>query len=187
MVCGLKEFVSFEEACVLLNLTPRVFRSLLADFETELAAAQAGIDVPPKHLTVSAYERLQQVLELRNNGRSNEEIRTSLQQSAQLATAEAEATGTRGAVIAFGTPTPVPEVPAVYDADLSDLTGLLERVSDLVRQLEAVEERQREDRDRLLNTLLRTQQEVQALRYEVTSQKSRRDRKRGLWARLWEF
>ncbi|MHB9057856.1 MAG: hypothetical protein ACYC53_03490 [Bacillota bacterium] len=183
----MKEFVSFEEACVLLNLTPRVFRSLLADFEAELAAAQAGVDVPPKHLTVSAYERLQEVLELRNNGRSDDEIRTKLQQSAELASVEAAGAGARGAVIAFATPTPVSEVPAVYDADLSDLTGLLGRVSDLVRQLEEMEERQREDRDRLLNALLRTQQEVQALRYEVTSQKSRRERKKGFWARLWDF
>lgn len=186
MVGGLKEFVSYEEACVLLNLTPRVFRTILADFEAELDAAQAGVDVPPKHLTVSAYERLQQVLELRNNGRSDEEIRSALQ-SIQLATAEAAATGGKGAVIAFGTPTPVPSVPAVYDPDLGDLTGLLERVAEMVRHLEEMEERQREDRERLLNTLLRTQQEVQALRYEVTTQRSRRDRKKGFWARLWDF
>ncbi|MHB8927699.1 MAG: hypothetical protein ACYC9Q_08590 [Bacillota bacterium] len=185
MVGGLKEFVSFEEACVLLNLTPRVFRTLLADFEEQLATAQAGMDVPARHLTVAAYERLQKILELRNRGKGDEEVKAALD-SAQLATAEAAA-GSRSAVIAFSTPTPVPEVPAVYDADLSDMTGLMGKISELVRHFETMEERQREERERLLNTLLRTQQEVQSLRYELTTQRSRRDRKKSFWARLWEF
>jgi len=184
MVGGLKEFVSYEEACVLLNLTPRVFRSLLADFEEQIMAVQAGADVPAKHLTVAAYERLQQILEMRNNGKSDEEIKAALE---SLPFSAAETAAARSAVIAFSTPTPVPEVPAVYDPDLNDLAGLLEKVTELVRRFEEVEERQREERDRLLNALLRTQQEVQTLRYELTTRKSRRERKKSFWARLWEF
>ncbi|HEY3315808.1 MAG TPA: hypothetical protein VGL40_11110 [Bacillota bacterium] len=182
---GLKEFVSYEEACVLLNLTPRVFRSILADFETEIVSVQAGLDVPAKHLTVGAYERLQRIVEMRGGGSGDTDIKAAL---ATMTAASAEAAASsRPAVIAFPTPTPVSEVPAVYDADLADLSLLMERVGQLVGHLEAMEAQQREERERLLNTLLRTQQEVQSLRYELTAQKSRRDRKKSFWARLWEF
>lgn len=182
---GLKEFVSYEEACVLLNLTPRVFRAILADFEAEITAAHAGLDVPAKHLTVGAYERLQRIVEMRGAGSDDAEIKAALA-SVGPASVEAAATS-RPAVIAFSTPTPISEVPAIYDPDLTELGPLMEKVSLLLEHLQAMEERQREERERLLNTLLRTQQEVQSLRYELTAQKSRRDRKKSFWARLWEF
>ncbi len=182
---GLKEFVSYEEACVLLNLTPRVFRAILTDFEAEITAVQTGLDVPGKHLTVGAYERLQRVVEMRGAGSADAEIKAALS-SMTPASAEAAATA-RPAVIAFPTPTPASEVPAVYDPDLTELGPLMEKVSLLLEHLQAIEERQREERDRLLNTLLRMQQEVQSLRHELTAQKSRRDRKKSFWVRLWEF
>jgi len=63
---------------------------------------------------------------------------------------------------------------------------LLEKLDLLSRELKRSENQRIEDRDRLLTALMRTQQEIQHLRYELSRQASRKDRKRkGLWSRLF--
>lgn len=62
-----------------------------------------------------------------------------------------------------------------------DLSSHLEH---LAKALNRSEERRARDRDRLLTALMRTQQEIQQLRYELVGQRSRRQRKKGLLVRL---
>jgi len=73
-------------------------------------------------------------------------------------------------------------------------SGDLERelaaeIASLKAQLAAMEERRREERDRLISALMRTQHELQSLRYEVGVSLSRRERKkrRGFWAWLFDL
>lgn len=64
------------------------------------------------------------------------------------------------------------------------LERLLAQLSELRAELQHSEARRVEDRDRLMMALMRTQQEIQRLRYELTAASSRRERRRGFWARL---
>ena len=59
---------------------------------------------------------------------------------------------------------------------------LLEKLEAMNELLERQEKRQNEERDRLMIALMRTQQEIQHLRYEVAAAKSRRDRKKPWWS-----
>jgi DNA-binding transcriptional MerR regulator len=61
--------------------------------------------------------------------------------------------------------------------------AVLERLERLQAELAVSERRRVEDRDRLLTALMRTQQEIQHLRYELAGR--RRERRRGFWARLF--
>lgn len=67
------------------------------------------------------------------------------------------------------------------DANPGDLAAHLEH---LAKALNRSEERRARDRDRLMTALMRTQQEIQQLRYELIGQRSRRQRKRGFLVRL---
>lgn len=61
---------------------------------------------------------------------------------------------------------------------------VLERLEVITAELERSERHRLEDRDRLLTAMMRTQQELTHLRYEMSSLSSRRDRRRTLWARV---
>ncbi|HVB09861.1 MAG TPA: hypothetical protein VNM16_05770 [Bacillota bacterium] len=61
--------------------------------------------------------------------------------------------------------------------------ALLDRMEQLQAELAQSERRRVEDRDRLLLALVRTQQEIQHLRYEMTG--TRRSKRKGFWARLF--
>jgi len=63
------------------------------------------------------------------------------------------------------------EIPEAYQ-------GLIEKIDRLADALARAEEKQSEDRDRLLTALMRTHQEVRQLRFELAAQGSRKDRKR---------
>jgi hypothetical protein len=65
-----------------------------------------------------------------------------------------------------------------------DLHALL---ADIRERLRENEQRRAQDHDRLLMTLVRTQQELSHLRYEVAASVPRRERRRrqGFWARLF--
>lgn len=65
------------------------------------------------------------------------------------------------------------------------LNLLLEEIGRMAGLLQASEEKRAEDRDRLMLALMRTQQEIQQLRYEVAASKSRRERRKGFWSRLF--
>ncbi len=67
--------------------------------------------------------------------------------------------------------------------------GLLAEIAALREELRKMDEHRREERDKLLTALMRTQHELQSLRYEVGVSLSRRDRKkkRGFWAWLFDL
>lgn len=67
--------------------------------------------------------------------------------------------------------------------------SLLAELASLREELLKMDERRREERDKLLTALMRTQHELQSLRYEVGASLSRRERKkkRGFWAWLLDL
>ena len=67
------------------------------------------------------------------------------------------------------------------DPVVSQEHALLQKLEAMNELLERQEKRQTEERDRLMMVLMRTQQEIQHLRYEVAAAKSRRDRKKPWW------
>ncbi len=147
--------VSVQEACRRLGVAPRTFRQLLAEFydlvEPEPAVSEGG---PPRDLSQTAVARLARVVAMRNAGSGYQDIRRALAGEASAGKSEPPVTG------------------------LAGLAGLAEGLDRLQRELSRSEERRREDRDRLLTAILRLQQEIQHLRYEVVALHSRRDRKR---------
>lgn len=68
--------------------------------------------------------------------------------------------------------------------EVMDAGALLQRLEELTREVKLQELRRAEDRDRLLTALMRTQQEISHLRYELVTYRSRKDRRRGLLHRL---
>ncbi|HHY39053.1 MAG TPA: hypothetical protein GX507_09035 [Clostridia bacterium] len=79
--------------------------------------------------------------------------------------------------------------PANWKLNLKEYTDgtqndLIAHLEHLARALNRSEERRARDRDRLMTALMRTQQEIQQLRYELVGQRSRRQRKRGFLVRL---
>lgn len=67
--------------------------------------------------------------------------------------------------------------------------ALLAEIAELKEELRKMDERRRDERDKILTALIRTQHELQSLRYEVGVSLSRRDRKkkRGFWAWLFDL
>ncbi len=67
--------------------------------------------------------------------------------------------------------------------------NLLAEIVALREQLHKMDDQRREERDKLLTALMRTQHELQSLRYEVGATMSRRQRKqkRGFWAWLFDL
>jgi len=65
----------------------------------------------------------------------------------------------------------------------------LDQIGALREELQTMDGHRREERDKLLTALMRTQHELQSLRYEVGVSLSRRDRKRkrGFWAWLLDL
>ncbi len=104
-------------------------------------------------------------------------------------TAEAEVATAKAAT---GESSPVPFLDALAGPDPSEPVlerALLAEIAALREELQKMDEHRREERDRLLTALMRTQHELQSLRYEVGVTLSRRDRKRkkGFWAWLLDL
>ena len=147
------------EACEALGLPPSTFRQIIAEFNDLLEEPEEAGDVV---VTISPanLERLRAISQWRNEGVPAGEIRQ------RLAGAGAEAAAT---------------------AELANAEQLLLKQLESVRRaLERSEERRVEDRDRMLTAMMRTQQEIQHLRYSIVANSSRRDRKKkGLFGRLF--
>jgi hypothetical protein len=94
---------------------------------------------------------------------------------------------------------PVPEaepVPDTWDVDRAGeiaagpVVGeraLLAEMGSLRDELRQMDEKRQEERDKLITALMRTQHELQSLRYEVGATLSRRDRKRKRGFLAWLF
>ncbi len=173
--------LSVDEVCRLVQVHPEALRPVLDAFGDILdvpAAGGAGPLVP-----APALGALAAAVRWSGEGLAHGEIRRRLQSltprtdghpgepGAGASMAEHEAAAAAEAVSAA----PEPE---------SEWRVLLAQVGRLHTAIARSEERWAEDRDRLLMTLLRTHQELQSLRVEM-SPRSRRNRRRGLWARLW--
>jgi len=173
---------TFAEVCSLLNLSPYTLRGLLAEYGDVLGLEATGQeDVPAGRRRVPewAFRLLREAVALRNAGMSREEIRDRLRALAEAAAGLAVVPGYQGP----GSPGQL--VRYVDRATARDLL-LIEKIEHLSEQLARSEQKRVEDRDRLLMALLRTQQEIQQLRYELVARGTRRDRKRrSFWARLF--
>lgn len=154
---------SYAECCQRLGIAPHTFRQIL--FEYSDVIGDEGNE--SQRLNAEAFERLQRVLALRNGGATPEQIR------AVLASSPAEG----GAEPVLGFPDP-----SLLDDPIAA------KLDELARELRLSEERRREDRDRVLLAIIRAQQEIEHLRYELAAAASRKDKKKkGFWARLLDF
>lgn len=168
----------FAEVCSLLNLSPYALRGMLQDYG-DLLQLEAGDDSLPmgkRKLSDWSFRLLREAVTLRSAGLSREEIRDRLRALGEAAAGLALVPG-----YDQGAGTQPWGLRYVDRATARDLL-LIQKIEQLAEQLARSEERRSEDRDRLLMALLRTQQEVQQLRYELAA-RGRRQRKRKSW---WE-
>lgn len=141
-----------EQACQQLNLAPATLRQLLREYRDVLPTPEAD---GAYRLSPADVRRLATIARLRAEGWDPAAIRAAL-----LAGGESEA-----------------RVPADASADHPMVwRAALERLDRLAEALAAMDRRWREDRDRLVMMILRLQQEVQALRYELAAAGGRRPR-----------
>lgn len=146
------------EVCEAVGVPPSTFRQIVAEFEDLLEDDQSD-EGDVATLSEATVERLRAIVQWRNQGVPAEEIRARLQ-GAQVAAAASE-------------------------PSTSEML-LLRQLEQLGRALQRSEEQRIEDRDRMLTAMMRTQQEIQQLRYALAAQSSRRDRKKkGLFRRLF--
>ncbi|MCL5045969.1 MAG: hypothetical protein M1598_04130 [Actinobacteria bacterium] len=151
------------EACEQLGITPRSFRQIMVEFAEVLEGPSD--DDASGQISGSTLRKLELIARLRNEGRDSGEI---IEQVKSLGSEEENPS-------------------ANHEEELLRKQGvLLERLDQLTRELSRSEERRVEDRDRMLTALMRTQQEIQHLRYELAAQTSRRARKpKGFLQRLF--
>lgn len=155
---------SYSDCCERLGIAPHTFRQVL--FEYSDVIGDEGDE--SQTLSRETFDRLQRVLALRNGGATPEQIRAVF-----LPAPTNEALLTDSLILP--------------DSSLPD-DPLLARLEEFARELRLSEERRREDRDRVLLAVIRAQQELEHLRYEIAATTNRRDKKKkGFWARLFDF
>ena len=159
------EPLSFAQACAALSLSAYVLRRLLDDFEDVLPPLVEGRG--ERLVPASALVILTALATGRDEGLDPDELRR-------------RALAMRGA--AAGDPPAT--TPQAGEAD-PVAQSLVEQVARLEEAISRQEERQAEDRDRLLTALMRTNQELQSLRYDLAAGRARRERRKGLWSRLF--
>jgi len=159
-------FFSLQEICVLLNIAPRTFRQLFENYADLLEWQPAeGCDLA-QGLPATAFDRLRTIVELRGKGEDEAGIRRALSNPASLA------------------PAPRRGSPPDDGSDVAE-SVVVALLRDIGEQLQAARDQWGEEREKILTSLIRVQQELQSLRYEVATQESRRSRKRkGLWGRI---
>lgn len=145
-----------EEACRILGLSPSSLRTLWHRY-----AAVLGSEKPPRRLSASAMDMLRRISELRTQGRTEGEILAAL----AIGTA---ASGVQEAA-----------------ATAEHIQGVEERLTEIAQRLAMNESRRAHDHDRLVTSLMRTQQELNHLRYEVAAAVPRRERRGGLMTRVF--
>ncbi len=186
------------DACEQLGIAPKAFRQLMTEFGDLIDPPRPSTDGLGQEISQGSLGVLKKALERRNLGQSIQEIRAALKaqsdpgavRDAGLVAAPASevaagmeqvaATATLPAQGAAAAPLlALASEPETYDE-------LVKRVETLAGELAKSEERRAEDRDRLLTALMRNQQEIQHLRFELVTHHSRKERKkRGFWARLF--
>ncbi len=184
---ALGRLMSFQEAITRLGIAPHTFRQIYTQFRDLIEPNTGGpvIGVTEKSLTLLA-----QILKWRNEGHPPEEVRQLLvtgTASGEQKTASPEPaalsryTGQAPAEMEIAAASAGSVAPLSPD----QLQALQEKLQELNTKLAKSEERRTEDRDRLVTLIMRTQMEIQHLRYELAASQSRRDRHRGFWRRLF--
>lgn len=144
------ERIDREEACRLLNTTPRALRQVWLEYGRVLGGERL-----PRQFDRQQMRRLSRVLQLKSEGRAQEEV------AAAVALEDLEE-----------------EAPPIA-------VDLRERLESIAQSLSHNESRRLAEHDRVVTALMRTQQELNHLRYELASQTPRRDRRRPAW-RFWQ-
>ena len=148
------------ESCRILDVRPEVLRRLLEEFAGGLPPLiEAGDE---RRLPRQALPLLVKIVQLRNGGTPEAEILRALDETAA---------GSRAPALGPAPATPPEE-------------QLLARFAALQEEMQRTEERRAEDRDRLLTAMMRTNRELQQLRFELGRQ-PRRARRRGWFPRFW--
>lgn len=156
-VCGKmpsasRDGYSFLEVCADLNLEPPMLRRLLREFAEEIGWRDDEPEASSRFLTVQSFEIASLIAPLFLQGMEKKLI----QQRLVLGRAPQ---GEKG-----------PE-PTVVEM-------LVARIERLESDLLAAEQKRGEERDKMLTTLARLQQEVQKLNAEIAVSSSRKERKR---------
>lgn len=146
-----------EAACRILGVGPKNLRTLWHRY-----AALLGGDKPPKRLTPKLLDILREIFELRAQGKSEAEIFASL-----------------------AARTPDGAKAARETAAAQHIQGVEERLEEIAQRLASNESRREHDHDRLVTSLMRTQQELNHLRYEVAASVPRKERHVGFVSRVF--
>lgn len=174
------KWYGFAEVCSLLNLSPYALRGMLHDYGDllQLEAEDESIPIGKKRVSEWSFRLLREAAVLRSAGLSREEIRDRLRALGEAAAGLALVPG-----YDQGGGTPQWGLRYVDRATARDLL-LIQKIEQLAEQLTRAEERRAEDRDRFLMAIMRTQQEVQQLRYELVARGRRQRKRRSWWERL---
>lgn len=171
------EHIPIAEVCRRLVLSPASVRAFLAAFpEIGRITTKDGRE----GLDAEAFARLQMAASARGAGADDERIRRMLA-GREAAPREVAVTAPAGVRLGSG-----PEPGGDPEAD--DVASLEDRLAERLRRIEEAlsksEARRAADQDRLMLALMRAQEEIQHLRYELATATPRAKKRRGFWARL---
>ncbi len=149
-------FIPLSELGQRMGIGPKAFRAILGVYSDLLPVVEVGEE---RGLEGSCVQLLERIHTRTLEGHTEDEIRSELELSSGME-----------------------ETSAAVDMQAVDSEGeVLEILRDLRQQLQRMEEKRAEDRDKLMMMLLRTQKEMQQVRYELA--KTRGRRRKGLWNR----
>lgn len=204
------EVIMVQELCSELNIMPRTFRQFIADFPGYISLIEG--DDGLKYVDAATFEIVRKISDWEKAGLSVDETLEKLAVAVGPPSSSQPQPATESPALSevhvepqkqahYGQEETTPDeqtrhhaasVPA--DLDLSSSDDLrdgepdeqvLEILAELEARFEETELRRIDDRDRLMVTLLKIQNEIQHLRYELVAAHSRRHRKRGLLQRLF--
>lgn len=150
--------LTFADGCARLGITPYILRRLLDDYEDILPPlVEVGTE---RRMSPLVLDMLAAIVRWRGEGLGHDEIVRRVRAG--------------GAA---------PD----DDADGQAVDRLVGELGRMHQELQRSEARRAEDRDRLLTALMRNSQELQHLRYEMAAGKSRKERRKGFWSRLFRL
>ncbi|MEW6082050.1 MAG: hypothetical protein AB1576_09815 [Bacillota bacterium] len=165
-----RRHVSLGEACERLGLGPKTFRNMVDEYREVLGlSAEEDQGLPEERV-----ETLERIVEWRSSGLGPEEIGRLLEET-MPSQAPPRSSQTSERLLA--------RVPSHRERALME-QSLPERLERLVKAIGQSESKRLEDRDLMLTAMMRIQQEVRMLRYELRGG-TRRERRRGFWSRLF--
>lgn len=165
-----RKHLSFGEACERLGLPPRTFRGIVEEYSGLLGLREDSGDSLPEE----GVKTLERIVEWRSAGLGPDEIGRLLEQTVGSDAPPCSPRVSNGFLA---------RVPSHRERALLE-QALPDRIERLVKTIQQCEVKRLEDRDLLLTALMRVQQEIRMLRFELRGG-SRRQRRRGFWSRLF--